>query len=262
MNRRIPSTVLIVAILVGLGSDTAARAQKKRKKVKPPTRNRHFQRFEHKAKDGSTLVYYLMTPAKVDSKRKYPLVLTLHGRGGNTTAAGVLGSDAMRKKFPCYVMAPMSPRPFRWAASKAVAKEAKKRPEKLGAVVEAIAALRKKHPIDASRIYVTGQSMGGFGSFGAVARNPKLFAAAVPICDGWAPGDAKKMTSTPFWIFHGDADSVVNVSWSRNMVKALKSAGGKTKYTEYPGVKHNSWTKAYATAAMWEWMFAQRRNTK
>lgn len=253
--------ISLVVFIVVCGSVSAANAlqQRKKRKVQPPTRNRHFKRHTFKAKDGSTLVYYLMTPASVDSKKKYPLVLTLHGRGGNTTAATVLGRDTMRKKYPCFVMAPMSPRPARWAAPKAAAKKAKSRPEKLAAVIEAIESLKKKHPIDASRIYVTGQSMGGFGSFGAVARNPNLFAAAVPICGGWSPGDAKNMTATPFWIFHGDADNIVPVSWSQKMVKALKAAGGKPKYTEYAGVKHNSWTKAYETAAMWEWMFSQRR---
>lgn len=252
--------LVIFAIVFGYQAESYS--QRKKRKVRPPTSNRHFNRHEFNAKDGSTLIFYLMTPAKIDSKKKYPLVLTLHGRGGNTTAASVLGRESMRKKYPCFVMAPMSPRPARWAAPKALAKKAKSRPEKMSAVIEAIEVLKKKQPIDANRIYVTGQSMGGFGSFGAVARNPKLFAAAVPICGGWAPGDAKKMADTPFWIFHGDADTVVSVSWSQKMVKALKAAGGKPKYTEYAGVKHNSWTKAYGTAAMWEWMFSQKRNAK
>ena len=105
----------------------------------------------------------------------------------------------------------------------------KQRRDKLPAVLQALDALQKEVSIDADRIYVTGQSMGGFGSFGAVAARPDLFAAAVPICGGWAVGEAKAMAQVPFLVFHGAADNVVPVSNSRKMVEALKSAGGKPK---------------------------------
>jgi predicted peptidase len=103
--------------------------------------------------------------------------------------------------------------------------------------------------------------MGGFGSFGAVALSPQTFAAAIPICGGWAPGDAAKMKDVALWVFHGDADGTVPVERSRSMVEALKQAGGSPKYTEFPGVGHNSWSKAYALPETWEWLFAQRRQS-
>lgn len=229
------------------------------KKARPPTRNSHYARKEFEAKDGSKLVYYLMTPRRYDAKRKYALVLALHGRGGNSTAADILGRDEFREMYPCFVLAPVSPRPFSWASPRGSARGGKTRSLKMPAVIQALEALQEEVAVDADRIYVTGQSMGGFGSFGAVAARPELFAAAVPICGGWAPGEAKAMARVPFWIFHGADDKVVPVSSSQRMVKALKVAGARPKYTEYPGVKHNSWMKAYQSRELWKWMFEQRR---
>ena len=101
--------------------------------------------------------------------------------------------------------------------------------------------------------------MGGFGTFGAIAIRPNLFAAAIPVCGGWDPMDAEKMKGVVLWVFHGDADRTVPVDRGRRMVEAVKHAGGSPKYTEYPGVGHNSWSKIYATPATWTWLFAQRR---
>ena len=112
--------------------------------------------------------------------------------------------------------------------------------------------------IDASRVYVTGQSMGGAGSFGAIAARPDLFAAAVPVCGGWNPADAKKMARVAVWAFHGLNDRTVPPERSRDMIAALKKAGGKTKHTEYEGVGHNSWNKAYRDTELWKWLFTQR----
>ena len=225
--------------------------------VRPPTRSEHYQRQQFQAKDGTKLAFWLMTPAKIEVGKKYPLVLALHGRGGNTDAATVLGRDALRKKYPCFVMAPAVSRAGVWAVPKDFAKLKGK--QLLPTALEALEALKKKHPIDADRVYVTGQSMGGFGSFGAIAISPQTFAAAVPICGGWDPRDAAKMKNVPLWVFHGGADRTVPVERSQKMVEAIKKAGGSPKYTEYEGVGHNSWSKTYASREMWAWMFAQKR---
>ncbi|MFN9041975.1 MAG: dienelactone hydrolase family protein, partial [Planctomyces sp.] len=99
---------------------------------------------------------------------------------------------------------------------------------------------------DPQRIYVTGLSMGGFGTWELITRKPELFAAAAPICGGGDPAKAAACSSLPIWVFHGDRDTVVRPELSRNMVEALKKAGGMPKYTEYPGVGHDSWTATYA----------------
>lgn len=216
---------------------------------------RYFEKSEFTTKDGDQLAYWLMKPADVDKDKKYPLVLCLHGRGGNTTAASVLARDAMRKKYPAFVMAPAAGKDESWASPR-MGKQ------RLPAVLEAVRKLLETSPIDADRVYVTGQSMGGYGSWGAAATAPELFAAAVPVCGGGNPADAAKIAKVAIWAFHGDADKTVPVEQSRTMIEALKKAGVEPKYTEYAGVPHNSWDKAYAEDKMWEWLFDQKRVVK
>ena len=108
-------------------------------------------------------------------------------------------------------------------------------------------------------VVLAGHSMGGYGTFGAIAASPTTFAAAIPVCGGWNPDDAGKIKDVPIWVFHGDADRSVPVERSRKMVEAIKRAGGQVKYTEYPGVGHNSWSKTYASPEVWNWLFDQRR---
>ncbi len=101
--------------------------------------------------------------------------------------------------------------------------------------------------------------MGGAGTFGAMSLRPDIFAAAIPVAGGWDPKDAGKMNNIAIWVFHGDKDKVVPTDYSRTMVEAIKKAGGSPKYTEYEGVGHNSWSKAYASPETWEWLFQQKR---
>ena len=115
-----------------------------------------------------------------------------------------------------------------------------------------------KKPIDTRRIYLTGLSMGGYGTWDLIARQPERFAAAIPICGGGDPATAERIKHIPLWVFHGDADSAVKVSRSRDMVAALKQAGGEPKYTEYEGVGHDSWTRTYKSPEIYEWLFSQR----
>lgn len=238
----------------------SSRAQAQRIKSNAPTNSKQYVKHTFKAKDGTAIDCWLMSPAKIEDGKKYPLVLALHGRGGNTTAATVLASDAMRKKYPCFVLAPASTKAGIWALPRDFAKLKGK--QMLPAALEALEFVKTKQPIDADRVYVTGQSMGGFGSFGAISLAPETFAAAVPICGGWDPNDAAKIKDVPLWVFHGDADKTVPVDRSRAMIEAIKKAGGSPKYSEYKGVGHNSWTKTYASDEMWKWMFEQRRNAK
>jgi len=114
--------------------------------------------------------------------------------------------------------------------------------------------------VDPKRIYLTGLSMGGFGTFAAVARRPELFAAAAPVCGGGDPKTASKMKDVPFWVFHGDQDKAVPVECSQVMVGALIGSGGEVKYTEYSGVGHDSWTPAYRTEKLIDWFFAQQKD--
>jgi len=127
-------------------------------------------------------------------------------------------------------------------------------------VMNFIDTLVKAGNVDSRRIYVGGLSMGGFGTFEILWRRPQLFAAAFPICGGGNPvGVNLYGKKFPIWVFHGAADDVVPVANSRIMVDALKTAGAKVKYTEYPGVKHDSWKNAFAEPELLPWLFAKKR---
>ena len=117
----------------------------------------------------------------------------------------------------------------------------------------------KEFPIDKNRMYLTGISMGGYGSWDLAVRQPDRWAAVVPICGGGNPEKASKVVRVPVWAVHGDADPAVPVEESRKMIAAIKAAGGDPKYTEYPGVAHDSWTQTYADpTGVVAWMFEQR----
>lgn len=222
------------------------------------------------AGDGLNLPYRLLRPQNYDAKKKYPLVIFLHGageRGDDNQKQLVHGlsdfaSDEAAKKHPAFVMAPQCPLGQKWVDVEWSA-PAHTLPEKpspaLAATLNAVAALQSEFSIDPKRIYLTGLSMGGYGVWDALARRPELFAAAVPICGGGDPAMAKQIMSIPIWAFHGADDKSVPVHRSREMVEAMKATGGQPKYTEYPNVGHNSWTQTYASRAVHDWLFEQRR---
>ncbi|HLW63752.1 MAG TPA: prolyl oligopeptidase family serine peptidase [Gemmataceae bacterium] len=211
------------------------------------------------------LLYRLMKPENYDPKTQYPLVIFLHGMGerGDDNDKQLLhgvaefAKDENRKKYPCFLMAPQCPMTTTWAD---FGNQFKKEPTPaMKLLLEAISTHVKELPIDDKRIYITGLSMGGFGTWDAIARKPELFAAAVPICGGGDVKTAERIAKIPIWVFHGAKDNAVKVERSRSMVEALKKAGGEPKYTEYPDVGHDSWVPAYKDADMFAWLFAQKK---
>ena len=234
------------------GADKNARKEDQRPGGVGPA----YEIRSHKSGDDE-IRYGWMAPKTIEPGKKYPLVVCLHGRGGNTHAADVLAGDAMREKYPAFVIAPECNQPNWWAGTAALGRG--EHPEKLPHVIAAVRAILEKEPIDPARVYVTGQSMGGVGSWSAAARHPELFAAAVPVCGAWSVEDAPMMIAVPIWAFHGAEDGTVPVKFSRELTAAVTNAGGTAKYTEYEGVGHGSWDKAYADQEMWKWMFAQRK---
>ena len=206
------------------------------------------------------LKYGWLAPLHAKAGEKYPLVICLHGSGGSVKASAVLAKEPMRGQYPAFVMVPEADRPFTWAKTDVIRRPGSEAfPEKLPVLIEAIRSLMQTEAIDPTRIYITGQSMGGVGSWGAIAQHPELFAAAVPVCGAWRVEDAATMAAVPVWAFHGEKDPAVPVKFSRDLTAAITKAGGVAKYTEYPGVGHDSWTKAYDDAEMWAWLFAQTR---
>ncbi len=219
---------------------------------------------------GKVLLYRLLKPEDYDARKSYPLVLFLHGageRGDDNTKQLVHGVPEFakpenRKKYPCFLAAPQCPGKSKWVEvdwSAASHQQPAEPAEPTRLTLEMIAALQKEFSIDPKRIYVTGLSMGGYGTWDIIARRPELFAAAVPICGGGDETTAPRIAKLPIWVFHGAKDTAVKPSRSRNMIEALKKAGGAPRYTEYPNEGHGSWVPAYRDPEMMRWLFDQKR---
>ncbi|MEI9806380.1 MAG: prolyl oligopeptidase family serine peptidase [Bacteroidota bacterium] len=125
---------------------------------------------------------------------------------------------------------------------------------------ELMQKLLKEYPVKKKQVYVGGLSMGGMGTFEIVRRNPKLFAAAIPICGGGQPSTAPKLKKVKWWVFHGAKDDAVPVRLSEEMVAALKSVKASVRFTVYPEANHNSWDAAFAEPELMKWLFRQKRN--
>jgi predicted peptidase len=219
---------------------------------------------------GDTLLYRQLNP-DYDTIRKYPLVIFLHGSGerGNDNEAqlkwGVLNfaTDQAMTMYPAIVIAPQCPAGLQWSnfsRADGFAMKLQQNPSKpmellIGLIQQSI----KKMPVDTNRIYITGLSMGGFGTYDAIERYPHLFAAAVPVCGGGDVSRAASIAHVPIWIFHGAEDAAVNPVYSLNMLEALTKAGAHPGFTQYPEVGHFSWLGAYSDPLMIEWLFRQRK---
>jgi poly(3-hydroxybutyrate) depolymerase len=223
-----------------------------------------------KTSEGQSIPYRLLTPKDYDPNQKYPLVLLLHGSGerGDDNqrqlkhGAGAFAKEEARTRFPAFVVVPQCPAEARWVDVDWFSQDPHQ-PEKISAplalALGAMDEVQKEFSIDPERIYVTGISMGGFGTWDLITRFPERFAAAVPICGG---GDQRKIGSAravPVWAFHGEADAVIKVERTRDMVSALAAAGAEPLATYYPATGHDSWTNAYSEPALLPWLFAQRR---
>jgi predicted peptidase len=213
-----------------------------------------------------TMLYRLFTPPGYDKRRKYPLVLWLHGgagrgndnlkqiSGGNTIGSHVWTFPENQTRHPCFVVAPQCPDDEMWATLDG-------RPtEQMRLVFELLQSLKATFSVDAERFYVTGQSLGGFGTWSAIAQRPQLFAAAIPICGGGDESAASNLTKVSIWAFHGEKDEAVSVERSRKMVAAIRQAGGTARYTEYKGAGHVIWDKVFSEPELLPWVFAQTRN--
>ncbi len=222
-------------------------------------------------RSGKKLPYRLLKPLAIEEGKKYPLVVFLHGAGERGTdnekqlVHGVpqFASKENREKYPCFLIAPQCPDGKKWVEVDWSA-DHHTLPKDPGEVGRLTLALIEKSiqelPVDPKRVYLTGLSMGGYGTWDLLARRPDLFAAAAPVCGGADEATAEKIKDIPIWVFHGGKDPVVKPARSRNMVAALKKAGGKPRYTEYPNVGHNSWDNAYRDPEFYKWLFAQKKD--
>jgi predicted peptidase len=160
----------------------------------------------------------------------------------------------MQARHPAFVVAPQIPGGRAWAAP------GSDQPAPYAALaLELVAALSKEFAIDADRIYVTGQSLGGRGAWDLVSKRPGYFAGAIPVCGDGNTTRIRAAKDVAIWAFHGAQDPVVPVAGSRDLVAALKAAGSRVKYTEYPDVEHDAWVRAFAERELPDWLFAQKR---
>jgi predicted peptidase len=226
--------------------------------------------------NGDTLPYRLLLPENYDASKKYPVVFFLHGAGerGNDNekqlvhGAKLFLKEENRKNYPAIVVFPQCPANSFWSNVKFDMENGKRvlqfqeAGEPTIAMKLAQALLNnivQTYPVAKKQIYIGGLSMGGMGTFEMVRRNPKLFAAAIPICGGGNPATALKLKKTKWWVFHGGKDDVVPVSLSEQMVDALKKVKASVKFTIYPDANHNSWDPAFAEPTFLSWLFSQRK---
>ena len=232
--------------------------------------NDPFEKRAYNAND-KTLLYRFLSPTKIESSKKYPLVIFLHGageRGDNNEAQLVhcvrkFAEPAVREKHPCFVIAPQCPNGKRWVEVNWGERESHVTPEApsepMGLLLRLIDETMINLPIEGNQIYASGISMGGFGTWDLLVRRPKLIAAAIPICGGADNSKAKSIAHIPIWAWHGGADNVVFTIRSQTIIEALIKAGGNPKYTEIPNCGHASWGVAYSEPNLLDWLFSQKR---
>lgn len=202
----------------------------------------------HKGKDGDAK-YIVFVPSEYNGEKAYPVILFLHGSGETGTDGQKQAKAGLAKairdkqgKVPFIVVFPQSQQRT-WRAGSDDANRAL-------AILEEV---QKDYKTDRKRVYLTGLSMGGSGTWSLAAAYPERWAAIAPICGGGDPKNVEKIKSLPCWCFVGDKDSAKLVENNRNLMKSLKDAGAAVRYDEYPGVGHNSWDRAYATADLYTW---------
>lgn len=223
---------------------------------------------------GQPYPYQVYVPSAYDGTARWPVILFLHGAGERgsdgllQTAVGL--GPAIRRgpdRYPAIVVLPQAPRDSLWTGAPAAA------------AMAALDRTLEEFSADPDRVYLTGLSMGGHGTWYLAYRHPERFAAVVPIC-GWVSAGgglptagavvptqegepfealARRLVNVPIWIFHGEVDSVVPVEESREAAAALEAAGGRVRYTELLGIDHDSWDAAYGSPELTTWLFARRR---
>ena len=219
-----------------------------------------------------TVRYQVYVPADFTPDKEWPVILFLHGagdRGADGISQTQVGLGAAIRqhpsRFPAIVVLPQAPADSVWRGSV------------LDVALAALERSVKEFRGDRMRLYLTGLSMGGYGSWTLALTRPALFAAIVAVCGGVPPPShfilkdldlgnadryaalARRLAGTPVWLFHGAEDSVVSSVESRRIHAAFHKAGSRANYTEYPGVGHNSWDPAFSDPLLWQWLFEQRR---
>jgi predicted peptidase len=238
--------------------------------------------FEKKTfhRAGHTLLYRILYPKGYNHSRAYPVFTFLHGSGERgddneaqlTHGGDLFANDSVRNTFPAIVIFPQLPKDSAWRhitstvdtssiTGQKVNFSLSSRPTTPALLVKLLLdSLVSSKVGDSRRMYIGGLSLGGFGTFDMIERYPGFFAAAVPMCGGGDVNLAKRFAKkTALWIFHGDKDPAVDVKYSRQYYDALKKLGADVRYTEYPGVGHNSWDYAFKEKQLLPWVLSKAK---
>jgi predicted peptidase len=225
-----------------------------------------FRKNTYADKTGKKMPYRLFVPPDYNAQKKYPLILWLHGAagrgfdnktqisGGNEPGTHIWTTSANQAQLPAFVLAPQCPQDHFWSEP-----ETNEISPELQMALDILVSVQKDFSIDPDRIYVAGQSMGGLGVWALLQSQPHRWAAALVLCAYDNFTNAKAITSVPLWVFQGDADMVVPVDFVREMVKELKKSGSQLRYSEYHGVGHEVWMRAFAEPDLVPWIAAQKR---
>ncbi len=232
-----------------------------------------FEYHTFTAEDGTTLPYRMYVPFDYNEDEEYPVLILLHGAGerGTDNKGNIyhmlheMFAHADTPLADAIVIAPQCPAaPNQWVdtpwANGNYSVDAVEMSNELSAVLELLYAIEEDFSTDDDRYYIAGLSMGGFGTWDMIMRNPDVFAAAVPICGGADPRYAEEIYDIPIYTVHGSADPTVPVAGTRAMVKALQDLGGSVIYQELEGEGHGVWSWAAQNKDLWEWMFAQNKS--
>jgi predicted peptidase len=216
----------------------------------------HPQQLRKQVEIRLDYLLYLPDDYGKEQTKKWPLILFLHGageRGNDVNLVAKHGppkllagkTDLAVKNF--IVVSPQCPANKWWEPTE---------------VIALLDEVGEKYNVDAGRVYLTGLSMGGFGTWDTAVRYPQRFAAIAPICGGGDPRRVGALRTMPVWVFHGDKDPTVPVQRSIEMVEALKKAGNDVQFTRYPDAGHDSWTETYNNAKLYEWFLQHKRGDK
>jgi len=227
----------------------------KNKMSSVPPGSQHSQTFEKQITKTLSCKYLLFLPADYAKKQqRWPLIMFLHGageRGDDLEKVKKHGPPKIvenRKDFPFIVVSPQCPTVDWWT-------------DKVEVLINLLDDIVARYKVDKERIYLTGLSMGGYGTWSLASAHPERFAAIAPICGGGKRFMAMRLKDIPVWVFHGAKDKTVPLKESEEMVNAIRNRGGNAKFTIYPDAGHDSWTETYNNQKLYDW-FLEHRKTK
>jgi predicted peptidase len=257
------SLALVIGALLFLAlpshAQTGAKPQKKDDLL--------FLKEMYTNKKGDKMPYRLFVPPDYDAAKKYPLIFWFHGgegrgfdneaqiTGGNELGTHIWTKPENQAQLPSFVLAPQCARDANWGDP-----DMNDINPELQMSLDILAIVQKKYSIDATRVYLAGQSMGGLGVWALLQTFPGKWAAALVLCSFDNISNAGGIARVPIWIFQGDADFTVPVNLVREMVKQLKKAGGSPRYSEYHGSGHDVWVKAFAEPELMLWVAGQKQS--